>query len=75
MHHVKIKTKLVGTETSIATQDMESLFSRFESLREETLHAPATTSITLKDGTTCSKVQRLFVRIYCISASSDGPSD
>lgn len=72
MHFVKINTKLVGTETSIATQDMESLLRRFESLQEEKLHTPARTSIALRDGTTYSNVQRLSVRIYYISASGGG---
>jgi hypothetical protein len=73
MHYVKTHTKLVGTQTSLATQDIESLFRRFESLQEEKLHTPTRTSIVLRDGSTCSNIQRLFVRIYCISSPSGEP--
>jgi len=44
MHYVKTNTKLVGTLTSFAAQDMGSLFRRFESLQNEMLHAPTETS-------------------------------
>jgi hypothetical protein len=74
MHCVKTNTRLVGTKDSIAAKDIESLQRRFEIMQDEALQSPTRTSVSLSDGSTCSKLHRLFVRIYFVPSEKDQPT-
>jgi hypothetical protein len=74
MPYIKTNTRLVGTKNAIATKDIESLQRRFEIMQDETLRTPTRVSITCSDGSTCSKLHRLFVRIYYVPSEKDQPT-
>lgn len=71
MANVKTITKLVGTERSIATQDIESLRRRFEIMQDERLQSPAKIPTKVNDPSACSTAHRLFVRIYYAPSQRD----
>jgi hypothetical protein len=70
MRYIKTKLRFVGTKDSIATQDIESLFDRFESMQEKRLQSPIKLPDVFKQESLHS-VHRVFVRIYCVSSERD----
>jgi hypothetical protein len=69
MDSVTTITKLICTEESIATQDIELLFGRFERMQDEALHSPARLPKSLA-GKSISSIHRVSVRIYYLPRMS-----
>jgi hypothetical protein len=74
MRYVKTNVRLVGAKDSIATRDIESLFRCFEIMQDEKLQSPTKASVTLTDGSTCSNLHRLSVRIYYVPSPTNQPA-
>lgn len=70
MRYIKTKLKFVGTKDSIATQNIESLFDRFEMMQEERLQSPIRLPEVFRQESLHS-VHRVFVRVYCVSSERD----
>ena len=73
MRHVKTRLRLVGTKDSIATQDIESLFDRFEMMQDERLQSPSNFPAAFNVESLHS-IHRLFVRVYAVSSVRDQPT-
>lgn len=73
MRRVKTKLRLVGTKDSIATQDIESLYNRFEMMQDERLQSPIQVPEAFKEEPLHS-IHRLFVHTYCVSSERDQPT-
>lgn len=73
MGSIKTITKLVGTADSIATQDIDSLFGRFETMQDEKLQSPIKLPATFNKEFVHS-MHRLFVRIYYVPSERDQPT-
>jgi len=70
MRYIKTKLRFVGSNDSIATQDIESLFDRFEMMQDERFQSPINLPAAFKQESLHS-VHRLFVSIYCASSARD----
>lgn len=74
MGFIKTITKLVGTADSIATQDIESLFVRFETMQDEKLQSPTGLLSKILEEQSVHSIHRLFVRIYYAPSERDQPT-
>jgi len=73
MGFVTTTTKVIRTEKSIATQNMDSLFRRFEVLQDEALRSPAKLPASFS-GKSVSSSHRVSVRIYYMPSERDQPT-